>query len=75
MKSSDLLMTLRTWRDETAKKQGVESYRIFPNATLEAIAVLQPTTIEELQTIKGIKQVKSRLYGKVIIEMIKKSLK
>lgn len=72
MKSSDLLMTLRTWRDETARKQGVESYRIFPNATLEAIAVLQPTTIEELQTIKGIKQVKSRLYGKVIIEMIKK---
>lgn len=69
-----LLNKLRAWRDETARRQGVESYRIFPNATLEAIAFLQPTTIESLQTVKGIKEVKSRLYGKVVIEMVKEVL-
>ncbi len=69
-----LLGKLRAWRDETARRQGVESYRIFPNATLEAIALLQPTTIESLQTVKGIKEVKSRLYGKVVIEIVQSVL-
>ena len=74
MSHSILLNMLRAWRDETARKQGVESYRIFPNATLEAIALAQPGTLEELKTIKGIKEVKSRLYGKSVIELVQKSL-
>ncbi len=69
-----LLNQLRAWRDETARRQGVESYRIFPNATLEAIALTQPTTLAALTAIKGIKEVKSRLYGKKILEIVKKSL-
>lgn len=69
-----LLNKLRSWRDEIARRQGVESYRIFPNATLEAIAFLQPTTLQDLQTVKGIKDVKSRLYGKTVIEIVKEVL-
>lgn len=69
-----LFNTLRAWRDETARRQGVESYRIFPNATLEAIALAQPTSIGELKMIKGIKEVKSRLYGKDILNLVKKVL-
>lgn len=69
-----ILHTLRAWRDETARRQGVEGYRILPNATLQAIAELGPTTLESLQTVKGIKAVKSRLYGKELLALVAQAL-
>ncbi len=66
-----LLGKLRAWRDETARRQGVEGYRVFPNATLEAIAFLKPCTVAELCMVKGIKEAKSRQYGKAVLDLVK----
>lgn len=69
---SFLFQELQAWRDATAKKQGKETYRVLPNASLRAIALLQPKTLAELETIKGIKSVKSHQYGTALLTLIQK---
>jgi len=65
-----LIDRLREWRDATAVQQKKEAYRVLPNSTLEALATLRPKTLTELQTIKGIKSVKSRQYGAALLKLI-----
>ncbi len=70
MSQSPLLNQLRMWRDETARTEGVEGYRVLPNAALEAIAASLPRTKEELCAVKGIKEAKFRRYGKKILSIV-----
>lgn len=65
-----LIQRLREWRDATAVRENKEGYRVLSNSTLEALASFQPKTMTELQTIKGIKSVKSRQYGAVLLKLI-----
>ena len=46
---ANLLETLRAWRTQQAKTQGVPPYIIFSNKVLEAIATRRPTTLTELR--------------------------
>ena len=68
----ELLTALRQWRDEQARTEGVEGYRVLNNAALEELARTLPTTREALCEVKGIKDAKYRKYGKTLLGMIAK---
>jgi exodeoxyribonuclease VII large subunit len=65
-----LLQALRSWRDERARSEGVEPFRILPNATLQAIAEALPKNRDELCTVKGIKEAKFQRYGKALLALV-----
>jgi len=70
-----LFRKLKKWRDETAKKEMVEGFRVIPNRAIEDVAILEPKTREELTNIKGIKDKKYYKYGKEIIDIVKSESK
>jgi exodeoxyribonuclease VII large subunit len=65
-----LLRRLKKWRDDTALKERVESFRVLPNATLVAIAEAVPKTKNELVAIRGIKDRKFAKYGEEILRLV-----
>lgn len=73
--SPNLLRKLRKWRNETARKEGVELFRVLPNKTIEDIAILNPRSREDLISIKGIKDKKYYKYGKEILDIVKNNSK
>src|SRR3989344_5745666 len=66
----NLMQQLRAWRAEQARIEGVEAYRVLPNAVLDALSLTRPSTKEELLAIKGIKEAKYRKYGKKLLEIL-----
>lgn len=62
--------TLRTWRAEQARIEGVETYRVLPNAVLDALAGSLPRTKEEMLCVKGIKEAKFQKYGSRLLNII-----
>jgi len=65
----DVRGILWQWRRKQAEQEGVEVFRVLPNAVLEALLVAAPKTKEEVLAIKGIKEAKYRKYGKILLEM------
>lgn len=65
-----LISELKRWRETAAAREGVELYRVLPNAALEEIAGTMPKTREELMSVKGIKEAKYRKYGAAILEIV-----
>jgi len=68
-----ILQVLRQWRDSQARTEGVETFRVFPNAVLEALAGTLPQNKEEMLTIKGLKDAKFRKYGLALLGIIKEN--
>ncbi len=68
--NTTLYRKLMAWRNDQAKREGVETYRVFPNATLEAIATSLPKNKEEMTCIKGLKDAKFGKYGKMLLQII-----
>lgn len=66
----NLLVELKSWREEQAAKEGVELYRVMSNAALQEIARILPKTRDELMSIKGIKEAKFRKYGAAILKIV-----
>lgn len=69
-----MLQTLRQWRDAQARTEGVETFRVFPNAVLEALVGAMPGNKEEMMAIKGIKDAKFRKYGTALLGIIKENM-
>jgi len=69
-----LFRKLLTWRNQTAKKEGVEAYRIFSNETMRMIMEVGPKSKEELIAIKGIKEKKFDKYGQAILSLVNGNL-
>lgn len=65
-----ILRKLTIWRNETARKEGVELFRVLPNKTLEEVARQAPKNKEELTAIKGIKEAKFQKYGREILKIV-----
>ncbi len=65
-----LLNELREWRNNQARIEGVETFRVFPNAVLDALVGALPQNKEEILRIKGIKEAKYRKYGGAILKTI-----
>lgn len=65
-----LLETLRAWRTEQAKSQGLPPYIIFSNKVLAAIAAQRPTSLTALSAIAGVGPAKLEQYGAAILAII-----
>lgn len=65
-----LLNELRNWRNNQARIEGVEVYRVLSNTVLEALVGAMPTNKEEMLQVKGIKEAKFSKYGGVLLRMI-----
>lgn len=65
-----LLTDLKKWRETAAAKEGIELFRVLPNAALEEIVKTLPKTKDELMSVKGIKDAKFRKYGAAILKIV-----
>jgi ATP-dependent DNA helicase RecQ len=66
-----LLERLWTWRRETAREKKVSAFVIFPNAVLQSIASVRPSTMDELAAIKGVGPAKLEKYGPAVIALLR----
>ncbi len=65
-----LFEALRHWRLELSREQGVPPYVILHDATLVALSVERPGTIDELAAIPGVGRSKLDRYGPAILEIV-----
>ncbi|MBL7259138.1 DNA helicase RecQ [Paractinoplanes lichenicola] len=61
---------LRAWRASVAKEQGMPAYVIFHDATLRAIAALNPKSLGELGTVSGVGQGKLAKFGQAVLDTL-----
>jgi ATP-dependent DNA helicase RecQ len=64
------LDALRTWRLQTARITKVPPYVIFHDQVLRDLATHVPRTPDELLTISGIGEAKSRRFGKAVLALL-----
>ena len=65
-----LFERLRSWRAATAREQGVPAYIVFGDATLRGIAVVEPSSREQLAEISGVGEKKLDAYGAAILAIV-----
>ncbi|QDX80679.1 DNA helicase RecQ [Denitratisoma sp. DHT3] len=65
-----LFETLRTWRAEEAKRQGVPAYVILHDRSLRELAQQRPATLADLHEVPGIGEAKAARYGEALLELI-----
>lgn len=68
--TNNLLQKLKDWRKETAEAEGIPLFRVFSNATLEAIADFKPIDKKAMFLIKGIRDKKYNKYGASILALV-----
>lgn len=61
---------LKAWRAEVAKAHNLPAYVIFHDATLAAIAALDPRSVQDLQGISGIGAKKLETYGPGVLDVL-----
>jgi len=64
---SGVMTALRAWRLETARSSGVPPYVLLHDMTIEALAALRPSTMEELLAVPGVGPVKASRYGSSLL--------
>jgi DNA helicase-2/ATP-dependent DNA helicase PcrA len=62
---------VRTWRAGVAKAANVPAYVVFPDTTLEAIAIRRPRTVAELLDVPGIGPSRAATYGERVLELVR----
>jgi ATP-dependent DNA helicase RecQ len=67
-----LLEMLKEVRQKEAKKKGLPPFVIFLETSLQDMATVYPTTIQELEKCQGVSKGKAMRYGKPFVEMIAK---
>ena len=65
-----LLNRLKELRKKVAKEKDLPPFVIFLETSLEDMATMYPTTMEELEKISGVSKGKSIRYGKPFLEVI-----
>lgn len=68
-----LFQSLRQWRAERAREQGVPAYAILHDRVLREIATLRPDSLDALATINGIGTVKIERYGQGVLAVVNHS--
>ena len=61
---------LKAWRLEQARAASVPAYVVFPDRTLEAMAVARPRDIAGLLSLPGVGQVKATRYGETLLAVV-----
>ena len=67
-----LFAMLKGLRRTEAEKHGVQPYIVFQEPSLEQMATMYPTTLQELTNIQGVGQGKAKRYGQPFCDLIKK---
>jgi len=65
-----LLNALKELRKKVSKEKNLPPFVIFLESSLEDMATMYPTSMEELEKISGVSKGKAMRYGKPFIEMI-----
>lgn len=77
--TSALDMTLKkmliSLRRDIAQKKQLPTYVIFQDVSLDQMATMYPTTIDDLKNIQGVGEGKAKRYGKPFLELINKYCK
>jgi ATP-dependent DNA helicase RecQ len=68
----DLREFLREWRRETAKEQNVSAFIVMYDTTLNEVCRIRPTSISGLRQISGIGERKAELYGRQILDALRR---
>ena len=68
-----LFDSLRAWRMDIAKAQGVPPYVIFHDTVLRDIAAVRPASLDMLAEIKGVGASKLDRYGAAVLAVVAKS--
>ena len=68
------LVALKAWRAEVAAHHNLPAFVIFHDSTLRAIALLNPTTTDQLSSVSGIGAKKLEAYGEEVLAVIKRSV-
>ena len=66
----DLLSALKQKRLLLAKGRGVPAYVIFPDKTLEDMAITRPSNLDEMIEIKGVGKAKLKNFGNEFLTVI-----
>ncbi|MEN8077252.1 DNA helicase RecQ [Clostridioides difficile] len=69
--NSDLFNKLRSWRKDTAIREGIKPYIIFSDATLIELCNKLPKNEQELLEIRGMGEKKFEKYGEELLSMLK----
>ena len=67
---AQLFETLRAWRADLAREQGVPAYVILHDKSLRELAAQRPASLAELLAVPGIGQAKAERYGKALLDML-----
>ncbi|MBC7694890.1 MAG: AAA family ATPase [Burkholderiales bacterium] len=62
--------TIKKWRDDLASEKNSPVYIILPQKSLVELVTILPSTIAELESIKGIGKAKSKQYGRDLLVLI-----
>ena len=65
-----LVSLLKGLRKKVATKQGVPPFAVFQDPSLDDMALKYPISIEELSTVHGVGEGKSRKFGKEFVSLI-----
>ena len=65
-----LFEALRAYRIDTARRDGVPPYVVASDRTLRDIALLRPTTVDELMMAHGIGNTKAERYGSGFLRVV-----
>lgn len=67
-----LFEQLKELRQKEAKKKGLPPFVIFLETSLQDMATLYPTTVQELEKCQGVSKGKALRYGKPFVELVAK---
>ena len=67
---SPVMTSLRSWRNDRAKFFDLQAYEILPNATLDSLVHIWPSTLEELVEVHGIGPFKAERYGEELLSIL-----
>lgn len=65
-----LISDLLHFREEAARREGIESFKVLSKANLDAVAFTRPKNKQELTSIKGIKEAKYKKYGQELLAIV-----
>jgi ATP-dependent DNA helicase RecQ len=66
-----LFEMLKVLRQKESKRRSLPPFVIFLESSLQDMATMYPTTIEELEKCQGVSKGKAARYGKPFVEMVK----
>ena len=74
MDKDPLYALLSAWRLQKAQEANVPAFTIAHNKVLKAIATAKPMSLLELRKVKGVGDIKAKLYGPEILDIVLRSI-